>query len=99
MTETPKVVLFTSPGCQPCRLTKKTLAEVGIPFIERDLSTDPDAFEYVTEVLGYGSAPVVLVSNEDHWSGLIPEKLGELKALHANNLLPEPDPDDALFQL
>ncbi|AOT23614.1 glutaredoxin [Rhodococcus phage BobbyDazzler] len=94
MSEIAKVVVFSSPTCQPCRLTKKTLTEIGIEFIEKDISTDEDARGFVMDVLHYGSAPVVIVSNGDHWSGLIPEKLGELKALHDNGLLPEPTIED-----
>ena len=39
-----------------------------------DLSESDAALEYVKE-LGYSQAPVVVVDDQDHWSGFRPDKI------------------------
>jgi glutaredoxin-like protein NrdH len=63
-------VLYTKPGCFPCRKTLQKFQEAGIePRIE-DLSINPAALEYVSEELGYSQAPIVVIDDDFHWSGL-----------------------------
>ncbi|WP_314456451.1 hypothetical protein [uncultured Microbacterium sp.] len=38
-----------------------------------DLSTNPAALKYVMDELGYSAAPVVVASDQDHWSGFRPD--------------------------
>jgi len=38
-----------------------------------DITTNPAALAYVTEELGYSAAPVVVASDQDHWSGFRPD--------------------------
>jgi glutaredoxin-like protein NrdH len=67
------VVVYTKPGCQPCRMTKRKLDAAGIYYTEVDVTEDPTALQYVKETLGYTGAPVVYVSTIDgdvHWFGL-----------------------------
>lgn len=68
--------IFTTPACQSCRLTKRYFDEHDIAYETVDLSTDEESMEYVKS-LGYSAAPVV-VTDDDHWSGFRPDKLGEL---------------------
>lgn len=73
------VTVFTTPSCQPCRLLKKRLNDLGVEFVERDVTTDPEAME-LAKNLGYNSSPVVLLDNGDHWQGLNPDRIDALAA-------------------
>ena len=80
----PVVTVYTAGStCVQCALTEKVLAELGIPFAECDITRDENraAREYVIGDLGYTRAPVVVVDEQDHWSGFQP---GELKRLAAH---------------
>ena len=76
-----KVVIYTTGDeCVQCKLTKDVLDAVGLTFVDYDL-TDPanaSAREYVTDDLGYSSAPVVVVDDHDHWAGFQPVRIREL---------------------
>lgn len=73
------VTVFTSPSCQPCRISKKILNDLGVEFVERDVSTDLEALE-MAKNLGYNSSPVVLLDTGEHWQGLDPDRLKALAA-------------------
>ncbi|SEN87321.1 ribonucleoside-diphosphate reductase class Ib glutaredoxin subunit [Paracoccus alcaliphilus] len=62
------ITIYTKPDCGPCLATKHALAARGIPFNTVDLTADPEALARVTR-MGYRSAPVVIVSESEHWSG------------------------------
>lgn len=70
------VVLFTKPGCQPCKATKRVLDAKGIAFQEFDISVDTEARDKVIS-MGFKSAPVV-VTEDDAWSGFNPGKLATI---------------------
>lgn len=75
-------VYTTGYGCVQCQATLRHLADGGIPFHIVDL-TDPDsapARDYVTGDLSYTRAPVVVASDQDHWSGFQPHRLDTLVA-------------------
>ena len=71
-------VYTTGPECIRCVLTKRVLTEKGVRFLEVDIRSNDAAREYVVEDLGYTEAPVVVVTDEDHWSGFRPDKIDEL---------------------
>lgn len=76
------VELYSKPGCNPCRMTKKHFAASGIEFAEFDVTVNDDARDVVLG-LGYLSAPVVVVRDEsgnvsDAWSGFNPDKVAAL---------------------
>ena len=73
------VVVFTKNLCQPCRLTKATLDRNGIEYVERNVETDPEAYEAVKN-LGYQTVPVVVAPDGTHWNGLRPDLLSSLAA-------------------
>lgn len=75
------VQLFTKPGCQPCKATKRVLNAKGVDFEEIDISTDPAAREKIIS-MGFMQAPVVVTDN-DAWSGFIPAKLEALAPVKA----------------
>jgi glutaredoxin-like protein NrdH len=46
-----------------------------------DVTTSPEAFEYITEELGYSQVPVVVYDKdgtENHWSGLNPVRIDQV---------------------
>lgn len=77
-TERAVSVYTTGPECIRCVLTKRVLAEKGVRFLEVDIRSNDAAREYVVDDLGYTEAPVVVVTDEDHWSGFRPDKLSAL---------------------
>lgn len=68
-------VYTTGPSCARCTLTKRVLALKGIRFREVNIRDDANARRYVVEDLGYAEAPVVVVTDEDHWSGFRPDHI------------------------
>lgn len=72
------VIYTTGPECMRCTMTKRLLTQNHVDFVEVDIRASPAAREYVVDDLGYAEAPVVVVSDEDHWSGFRPDKLGAL---------------------
>ena len=71
------VIVYSLPSCFPCKLTIKSLTDLGIAHEVRDVSTDPAAFE-VVKSLGYSAAPVVVAPDGSHWQGLDPDKIKAL---------------------
>jgi glutaredoxin-like protein NrdH len=81
--------VYTLPNCVQCNATKKWLDTHEVEYQTTDLTTDTQAFEYVTETLNYKSAPVITVMEEYapetpntqisfvSWSGYNPEALEE----------------------
>lgn len=71
------IALYSKPECVQCDRTEKLLVSKGLKFTKIDITQDADAYKYVTENLGYSAAPVVVTEN-DHWYGFRPDKIGEL---------------------
>ncbi|WP_288968470.1 glutaredoxin family protein [uncultured Microbacterium sp.] len=76
----PLRVYTTGPSCGKCEMTKRMLKAKGIPFIETNIRDDEAAREYVTVELGYSTAPVVVVDDEDHWCDLRPDHIERVAA-------------------
>lgn len=74
------VTVFSKSNCHPCKITKKVLTERGVEFEERLVDEDPEALAEIKK-MGYLQVPVV-VTPEDHWSGLNPDKLDSLVVSH-----------------
>jgi glutaredoxin-like protein NrdH len=68
-------IYTTGPGCGQCFMTAKVLKSKGIEFVEVDIRENENARSYVVDDLGYSQAPVVVVSDEDHWSGFRPDQI------------------------
>ena len=73
-------VYTTGSACMQCVLTEQVLADLGIPFIECDITREENAAarDYVIGDLGYTQAPVVVVDEHHHWSGFQPEQVSRL---------------------
>lgn len=76
----PLRVYTTGLSCEKCEMTKRMLKAKGIPFIETNIRDDEAAREYVTVELGYSTAPVVVVDDEDHWCDLRPDHIERIAA-------------------
>jgi glutaredoxin-like protein NrdH len=76
MSTTATVTVYTKPACVQCNATYKALDRQGIAYDVVDISTDPEARDFVM-ALGYLQAPVV-VAGDDHWSGFRPDRIRTL---------------------
>lgn len=72
------VTVYTKPACVQCNATYKALDKAGVDYDVIDITTDPEAREFVLS-LGYLQAPVVVAGGE-HWSGFKPDKIAALAA-------------------
>lgn len=69
-----QLTVYSKPNCVQCNATYRALDAKGIRYNIVDLTKSDAALEYVKE-LGYAQAPVVVVDDEDHWSGFRPDKI------------------------
>jgi len=74
-----KLTVYSKPSCVQCNATYRALDAKGILYNIVDLSESDAALEYVKE-LGYSQAPVVVVDDQDHWSGFRPDKIDRIAA-------------------
>ncbi|MHA7294342.1 glutaredoxin family protein [Arthrobacter sp. HLT1-21] len=66
------ITVYTKPGCFGCGKTIEKFQAAAVELQIVDLAETPAALEYITEELGYSQAPVVVVDDDTHWSGLNP---------------------------
>ena len=64
----------STPRCVQCTGVKTWLRARGIPYVERDISTDPDALAEV-EATGIKSLPVVVADGCAPFGGFDPDRL------------------------
>ncbi|AFM20166.1 ribonucleoside-diphosphate reductase class Ib glutaredoxin subunit (plasmid) [Mycolicibacterium chubuense NBB4] len=81
MSTTATVTVYTKPACVQCNATYKALDKEGVDYATVDITTDPEARDYVM-ALGYLQAPVV-VAGDAHWSGFRPDRIKALAAATA----------------
>ena len=74
----PITVYTTGPSCARCTLTKNVLTTRGIAFVEVNIRENEVARAYVVEEFGYTEAPVVVITDEDHWSGFRPDHIDRM---------------------
>jgi glutaredoxin-like protein NrdH len=73
------ITVYTQPGCQPCRATKRWLDSRDVDYQTVDVTTSPDDLAAI-KALGYEGVPVVIVSGRTpetdlHWVGFHPDNL------------------------
>lgn len=81
----PAVAVYTTPTCQGCPKTLRTLRDHNIPHTVVDLTQDKNAYTYVTQDLGYRQAPIVVVYHRwelASWSGHNPDLIAEFILQH-----------------
>ena len=77
------VRVYSKPNCWQCTATIRKLDLLNVEYVIED-ATDPQTLAALKE-LGYLSAPVVCVgvSNDDMWSGYLPDRIEEIaKRIH-----------------
>lgn len=77
MTVENAITVYGTPGCNPCKLTKKFLDRNSIEYTYRDITEDEGALDAV-HALGYLSVPVVVTQTAHFGGGYHPDKLSEL---------------------
>lgn len=75
------ITIYSKPSCVQCDATYRALTKHELEYTVVDVTTNPAALTYVTEELGYNQAPIVVVDDQDHWSGYNP---GQIKRLAAH---------------
>lgn len=70
------IKVYSKPACVQCNATYRALERANLEFEIFDLTADEQMLQTVKE-LGYMQAPVVF-TEDDHWSGFRPDKIGEL---------------------
>ncbi|WP_336625003.1 MULTISPECIES: glutaredoxin-like protein NrdH [unclassified Microbacterium] len=73
----PQIVVYSKPSCVQCNATYRALDAKGIDYQVVNLAEDAAALEYVKD-LGYQQAPVVVVDDQDHWSGFRPDHIDRI---------------------
>lgn len=72
------IVLYSKASCVQCTATRRRLDSRGLGYVEVDVTEDGAALRYVREELGYSSAPVIMLSAHQHWSGFRPDLIDRL---------------------
>ena len=76
---TESLTVYTTPGCGQCTATSHALDAKGIQYSVVDVTENTDALDYVKQ-LGYTSAPVVVVDDQEHWAGFRIDLIDQLAA-------------------
>lgn len=80
MTET-TITVYSKPSCVQCNATYRALDSKGLTYTVVDLTENRAALDYVSEDLGYSAAPIVVVDDQNHWSGFRPDKIEALSQM------------------
>ena len=70
------VTVYTKPNCVQCDATKRTMDKLGIKYSTVDITVDTEAYDMIISK-GFQAAPVV-ITDDDAWSGLNPDKFSGL---------------------
>ncbi|MGA1813720.1 glutaredoxin-like protein NrdH [Frondihabitans sp. 4ASC-45] len=73
------ITVYSKPNCMQCKMSYRALDAKGLTYQVIDVTESDAALEYVKE-LGYLTAPVVVVSEHDHWGGFRPDQINRVAA-------------------
>jgi len=73
----PQVIIFTQPGCLSCELMRVYLEARGIPFEERDVTTDLEARRTMMNDYDSDETPTIVIGTEVV-TGFDPVRLDQL---------------------
>jgi glutaredoxin-like YruB-family protein len=59
-----EVVIYTSSTCPHCVSAKQYLSQKGVDYVEKNVSTDPQARKELIQ-MGYMGVPVIIVDGEE----------------------------------
>ena len=74
-----QITVYTKPACVQCNAVFRALDKESIEYRKVDISTDPEAREYVM-ALGYLQVPVIYAGPDNHFSGFRPDRIKALTA-------------------
>ncbi|MBI5871252.1 MAG: glutaredoxin family protein [Actinobacteria bacterium] len=58
------VVIYTKPGCPYCAAAKEDMADKGMRYEERDVTSDPAVKEEAIRLAGQAAVPVIVQDGE-----------------------------------
>ena len=58
------VVIYSTPSCHFCHMTKEFLTEKGIPFTDYDVAHDTEKRQEMIEKSGQRGVPVIFIGDE-----------------------------------
>lgn len=59
-----EVVIYTTPTCPYCRQAKEYLRQKGIPFVEKDVTSNPAHAQEMIQVSGQRGVPVLIINGQ-----------------------------------
>ena len=74
-----KVTVYSQPGCPPCDWVKSYLTQRGVPFTDKDVSSDFSAQRELVGEYNSRSTPTVIVGDEI-MIGFDPDRLEKMLA-------------------
>lgn len=80
--DTTTITVYSKPACVQCTATYRALDGRGIAYSVVDVTENAAALLYVTEELGYSAAPIVVIDDQNHWSGFRPDKIAQIEEGH-----------------
>jgi len=69
--------LFSAPWCSACKQVKNFMKQQGIPFEEKDIDADKDAYDVLMR-LQLRSIPVIYLDDDNYVVGADQQKILEL---------------------
>jgi nrdH family redoxin len=69
--------VYTTSGCMPCKMTKKTLKKYDIQYVEYNIENDEERRQEALST-GFISMPIVVTDSGEKWCGFRVDKLKEL---------------------
>lgn len=72
------VTVYTKNNCVQCKMTKKTLEQYGIDFVEKNIEEDAQSMTTLKNQ-GYQAVPVVFADQVEPIKGFRPDLLKQLK--------------------
>ena len=71
------VTVYTKNNCIQCMMTKKTLAQYGVSYVEKNVEEDAAAMAFLKEQ-GYQAVPVVFSEAAEPIKGFRPDLLAQV---------------------
>lgn len=59
----PTVVVYSSPTCAFCHMAMEYFKDKGVAFIEKDITTDAKAYQYVVDEVGQAVTPIITIND------------------------------------
>ena len=61
--ENQRIIVYTQPTCQACKRLKIYLAQKQIQYVEKDVTTDDEAFAQLL-ALGFTTTPIIFIADQ-----------------------------------